>query len=108
MPFAWKRPCSTPGCPNTARHGYKCDRCREAGRRAREERRPSASARGYGSSAWRGSARAQVERQPYCGICGRTDNLVADHVIPKGSGGSDEDDNLQTLCVGCNTRKGGA
>lgn len=33
------------------------------------------------------------------------DHLEMDHIIPLESGGSDEIDNLQTLCIRCHTNK---
>lgn len=41
-----------------------------------------------------------------CLHCGRTDDLTLDHIVPWSAGGSDEPDNLQTLCRSCNSRKG--
>lgn len=41
-----------------------------------------------------------------CVICKRTEDLCVDHVIPEIEGGSDEIDNLQTLCRSCNSKKG--
>lgn len=41
-----------------------------------------------------------------CRICGTEERLVVDHIIPISRGGSDELDNLQTLCWSCNCRKG--
>ncbi len=41
-----------------------------------------------------------------CQHCGTTERLSLDHIYPKSLGGSDEIDNLQTLCVSCNSRKG--
>lgn len=32
--------------------------------------------------------------------------LTVDHIKPKSKGGSDDLENLQPMCVGCNTRKG--
>ncbi len=41
-----------------------------------------------------------------CLHCPSTDNLSLDHIYPYSLGGSDEMDNLQTLCRPCNSRKG--
>lgn len=38
--------------------------------------------------------------------CTKTTQLTVDHIIPVVVGGSDELDNLQTLCANCNFRKG--
>lgn len=41
-----------------------------------------------------------------CKGCGTHVNLTVDHIVPWSAGGSDELDNLQTLCRSCNSRKG--
>lgn len=40
-----------------------------------------------------------------CRICGATAPLEVDHVTPIAKGGTNDDDNLQTLCKPCNRRK---
>jgi hypothetical protein len=35
----------------------------------------------------------------FCALCGSTDNLEHHHVLPKSMGGSDNADNLLTLCA---------
>lgn len=40
-----------------------------------------------------------------CLDCGAGDNLCCDHVIPVSKGGETAFDNLQTLCIPCNSRK---
>lgn len=41
-----------------------------------------------------------------CVSCGSTTDLTVDHRIPVSKGGTDEFDNLQTMCRPCNIRKG--
>lgn len=41
-----------------------------------------------------------------CANCGDTENLVIDHIVSIARGGLSEVDNLQLLCVTCNTIKG--
>jgi hypothetical protein len=45
-----------------------------------------------------------------CQICGTTERLAIDHkVVPWSAGGSSRDpENLQVLCISCNSRKGAA
>ncbi|MFH8119917.1 MAG: HNH endonuclease [Candidatus Aenigmatarchaeota archaeon] len=40
-----------------------------------------------------------------CGATKETTTLHVDHIIPKSEGGTDELDNLQTLCEKCNLAK---
>jgi hypothetical protein len=40
-----------------------------------------------------------------CIKCAATDDLSIDHIVPIVKGGSDEDDNLRTLCRSCNSSK---
>jgi hypothetical protein len=40
-----------------------------------------------------------------CLLCGTTERIQVDHIVPYVLGGSDELDNLQVLCKACNVRK---
>ena len=42
-----------------------------------------------------------------CIACGSKERLIADHITPGYLGGSDNIDNIQPLCLPCNTSKGG-
>lgn len=52
--------------------------------------------------------RAVYERDGYaCVKCGATMKLSLDHIIAVTSGGDDSPENLRTLCLPCNIKKGG-
>lgn len=40
-----------------------------------------------------------------CKWCEETEGLALDHVLPVSAGGTDDPDNLQLLCVSCNSSK---
>lgn len=41
-----------------------------------------------------------------CMCCGRTESITFDHIVPISAGGLDRIDNIQLLCVSCNSSKG--
>ena len=41
-----------------------------------------------------------------CVVCKTTKDLTVDHIHPESKGGTHDDNNLQTLCRVCNSRKG--
>lgn len=41
-----------------------------------------------------------------CVLCGSTDRLEVDHVIPQAEGGTHDLANLRTLCTGCHRQRG--
>lgn len=41
-----------------------------------------------------------------CKSCGLTGDLTVDHIVPESAGGGANEDNLQTLCRSCNSKKG--
>lgn len=41
-----------------------------------------------------------------CVTCGSGERLSLDHIHPWSLGGSDQPENLQTMCIPCNSRKG--
>lgn len=40
-----------------------------------------------------------------CIVCGSKENLTIDHITSVYRGGTNDYDNLQTLCINCNSRK---
>lgn len=42
-----------------------------------------------------------------CKRCGKTSDLVADHIVSRRNGGRHHPSNMQCLCQSCNARKAG-
>lgn len=55
----------------------------------------------------RAAAAAQVSRQPWCGRCGTTADLTADHAVVSFADGGTLADGTRTLCRSCNATLGG-
>lgn len=41
-----------------------------------------------------------------CQHCGSAESLTIDHIVPTSLGGDSAPENLQVLCLSCNSRKG--
>jgi 5-methylcytosine-specific restriction endonuclease McrA len=68
-----------------------------------DRHRPNASERGYGA-AWQRIRAAHLAIEPDCRSCGEPATDV-DHIVRKRDGGSDDDDNLRSLCHACHSRR---
>jgi 5-methylcytosine-specific restriction endonuclease McrA len=66
--------------------------------------RPSAHRRGYTRS-WNAIVAEAIARQPWCNLCGATEDLDGDHEIPLSRGGRSNEANVQVLCRSCNSAK---
>ncbi|MCC7269314.1 MAG: HNH endonuclease [Rhodocyclaceae bacterium] len=112
MPNAAPRPCRHPGCGQLVRDGSGYCHAHQSDRRKNrfgDDRRGSASERGYGN-AW-AKLRSRIMQRD-CGLCqpclkaGRvTPARQVDHVISKAEGGTDDEDNLQAICMACHKAK---
>ncbi len=52
------------------------------------------------------TAKAVVQAQPWCSLCGSTRDLTSDHRVPLHDGGSNDPSNQRTLCRSCNATRG--
>lgn len=73
------RPCLS--CGTLIPSGSRCEECRLAKGRLREQHRPSKHERGYGNE-WARMSKAVRAAQPWCARCGTTSDLTVDHVKP--------------------------
>jgi 5-methylcytosine-specific restriction protein A len=80
--------------------GGRCLDCRREKERARGTR----TSRGYDNNWLRLSANA-IAQHPYCSNCRSTEDLTADHIVPKSKGGRNVLSNVQVLCRSCNSGK---
>jgi len=114
MPVAPPRPCRTPGCAALVRDGSGFCQAHQSDRRTNrfaDARRASASERGYGN-AWMKLRNLVMQRD--CGLCqpclkaGRvTPARQVDHIVSKSEGGTDDEANLQAICLECHKAKTG-
>ena len=111
MPKAAPSPCRHRGCRVLVRDGSGfCDVHRKEIRRESDERRGSASSRGYGSK-WRAARDQYLRANPLCVRHRAEGHVVAatvvDHIVPHGG---DQKlfwsrSNWQSLCKQCHDRK---
>ena len=103
MPSTALRPCRTRGCPAVTSDGY-------CAQHPRQQYRPSPSGTSdpalYNNALWRRRRHRILANHPDCAMCGSAATDV-DHIVPKAIGGSDEDDNLRSLCHRCHSRRTG-
>ena len=101
MPMKNARPCAEPGCPRLVytQGVSRCEEHQEKYLRMLDQRRPTASQRGYDSE-WARVRDSFLRRNPKCVVCGEP-ATIAHHVIRKRAGGPDESANLIPLCASC-------
>lgn len=84
--------------------GPRCAPCSTQYETARVARRGTRAQRGYGP-AWIKASKAAIAAQPYCSVCGTTEDLTGDHLLPKSMGGTAEH-GVRVLCRKHNSSRG--
>jgi len=100
LPYLSPTRAGYPGCGVLVRgpRGY-CVQHEAIARKRADERRPSASARGYDVD-WRRRRAAYLADHTDCVMCGEPATVV-DHRLPLAAGGADDETNWQPLCKLC-------
>src|SRR5712692_5861146 len=105
MPSRPKRPCYQPGCGQLI---DPSDRLCFKHRRQVNQSRKTTKARGYHGN-WERIRARRLREEPLCRECLKAGRTTAanevDHIIPRARGGTDADDNLQSLCKPCHSTK---
>jgi len=107
MPKKPKRPCSFPGCPNFTNRQY-CDEHEQQERKRYDkfERSPDINKK-YGR-AWRKVRERYAGAHPLCEQCLKEGRLVpveeVHHILPLKWGGTNDFDNLMSLCQSCHAK----
>lgn len=111
MPFQPLRPCLEPRCPALVRSGRCQTHAHLSPARFADQRRGTATQRGYGA-AWRRLRDAVLREEPLCRICSEERRVepatTVDHIIPRAAGGDDSRENLRGLCSYHHRKKTGA
>ena len=117
MPTKAPTACHRMGCNGLIRNG-ECNRCgatRRGSDRAYDDSRGTAAQRGYDHT-WRKVRRMQLAREPLCYDCktgggnsmgGGVITIASEvhHIIAKRDGGTNELDNLMSLCKACHSKR---
>lgn len=110
MPHKPPSTCRIPGCPQLSHGGGLCDEHKAQYQQQLNARRLTPTQRGYGPS-WKAIRDEIIEKHPYCAdpyqVHGgsQVPATDVDHVIPRKEGGTDAENNLQSLCHACHSRK---
>lgn len=110
------KPCRHPGCSALVSDGSgRCEKHRVARGSFADRSRGSRHERGYGTEWDKRRERILQRDNGLCqeclrhgrvtGVGGKPYSAFVDHIIPKAEGGTDDDENLQTLCRTCHTAK---
>ncbi len=111
MPTRAARPCKVAGCRALGDESGYCPKHQDRKKDGTfaDPRRGSRHDRGYGYK-WDKQRERILERDNgLCQVCLKRGVLTAakqvDHVVPKAEGGSDLDENLQSICDNCHKAK---
>ena len=106
MPTKPKRPCSALGCPKLTHKRFCNAHAKKESQRYEHYDRDPAKRTRYGWS-WRRIRGRQLATHPLCEQCRKIDKITpareVHHIKPLSKGGSNDPDNLMSLCTSCHS-----
>jgi len=114
MPFKPKRPCSYPGCPKLTASRFCEEHTKDEAKRYERYQRDPAVKKRYGRS-WKRIRDRYITAHPLCEQCQKDGRITpaeeVHHIKPLSQGGTNDVDNLMSLCTSCHSeitaREGG-
>ncbi|MCR5355770.1 MAG: HNH endonuclease [Lachnospiraceae bacterium] len=107
MPYKPKKPCSYPGCPKLTDGRYCEEHKKVMNKRYEMYKRDPMTKKRYGNN-WQKIRKLYVSLHPLCEECLK--NKIASpvehvhHIKPLSEGGTNDFDNLMSLCKSCHSR----
>ena len=106
MPKKPNRPCSYPGCPRLTEGLFCEEHQKQEHRTYNRYRRDPDTAKRYGAS-WRRIRSLYVSARPLCEECLKHGRYVpveeVHHIVPLSNGGTNDPENLMSLCKSCHS-----
>lgn len=107
MPRKPNRPGSHPGCPKLTDGRFCDEHAKQEARRYEKFDRDPATRRRYGR-AWKRIRDRHIAAHPLCEQCKSNDTITlaqqVHHIKPLSQGGTNDVDNLMSLCTPCHSR----
>lgn len=106
MPQKPKRPCSHPGCPELTDSKFCKEHAKQEARRYERYGRDPAVKKHYGRI-WKRIRDRYFKAHPLCERCTKDEKITpaqeVHHIKPLAHGGTNDEDNLMSLCKSCHS-----
>ena len=106
MPYKPKRPCSSPGCPNLTEGQFCEEHAKQEARRYEWYSRDPAAKKRYGRT-WKRIRDRYIKTHPLCEHCAKDEKITpaeeVHHIKPLSHGGTNDENNLMSLCKSCHS-----
>ena len=106
MPMKPKRPCSFPGCPELTDDRFCDEHAKQEARRYERYGRDPVVKKRYGRT-WKRIRDRYIKSHPLCERCAKDEKVTlaeeVHHIKTLAHGGTNDEDNLMSLCKSCHS-----